>query len=205
MSTRDPAIRELLKRHLRARGVDCEKGGQIPRDAFKGDNTPRMPSGVPIRRVRMLEESETFRRVSARRADQYVKPGKNHHIVYRAVGEGPKEKWVGEVVTMWDAALRARTGLPIVDRSDRDTGRFIMSLSIGEMFEIDGSDGQRLLCTVRKIDQRSKRLNYKAHTDARPATEINKDNLYLSPTKMQERNARKVTVDPLGRIRRAGD
>ncbi len=202
---RDPAIRKLLKQHLQDSGVDCDKGGQIPRDAFKGDNTPRMPSGVPIKRVRMLERSTTFRQVSNRRACHFVKPGKNHHIVYRTLGDGAKQKWVAEVVTMWDAAVRAHNGAPIVERVDRDDVRFVMSLSIGEMFEIDGDSGTRVLCVVHKLDQNSKRLNYKLHTDARPSGEVNKSNLYLSPFNMRERNACKLTIDPIGRKRRAND
>jgi len=80
-----------------------------------------------------------------------------------------------------------------------------MSLSINEMFQIDGAGNGRLVCVVRKIDQRSLRIHYKVHTDARVAGEINKDNLYLKPDAMRKRNARKVTVDPLGRIRWAHD
>ncbi len=63
-----------------------------------------MPSGVPIRRVRMLEESETFRQLRQR---AFVKPGKNHHIVYRRDGDDPNAAWIAEVVTMWEAAQRA--------------------------------------------------------------------------------------------------
>jgi hypothetical protein len=151
----------------------------------------------------MLEESETFRRVSGRRAYQYVKPGNNHHVVYRAVGES--QAWEAKVVPMWDAALRARNGQPVVDRDDRSGGRFVMSLSIGEMFLLDAEGDRRMLCVVRKMDQRSKRICYKLHTDARQSGEINKENLYLSPRAIQKRNAFKVTVDPLGRIRRAND
>ena len=71
-----------------------------------------------------------------------------------------------------------------------------MSLSIGEMFEIDAPEGGCLLCVVRKLDQRSKRVNYKLHTDARKASEIDTDNLVLGVAQMQARNVRKVTVDP---------
>ncbi len=204
---RDPAIKELLKRHLVDRGIDCDKGAEIPKDAFNGSNTPRMLSGVPIRRVRMLEHSETFRQISSRRSNQYVKPGNNHHIVYRAVVDGEKQKWTAEVVTMWDAATRTRTSGPLVDRSDEDNGHFVMSLSIGEMFEMDanGNSPRRILCVVQKLRQDDKRLYYKRHTDARPSEEWKKDNLSVSPTKMQQRNARKVTVDPIGCMRWAGD
>ena len=202
---RDSTIREILRTHLRNRGIDPDTPGRIPGDAFKGENAPRMASGVPVKRVRMLEESETFRRVSDRRSFQYVKPGNNHHIVYWAAGAGDHEKWTAEVVTMWDAALRARNGQHVVDRSDRKGRRFVMSLCLGEMFQIDGDEGRPLLCVLRKLDQRSKRVHYKVHTDARESAEINKDNLYLSPENLRKRGGRKVIVDPIGRIRRAND
>lgn len=202
---RDTTIRAILEEHLRTQGIDPGTAGKLPGDAFKGDNVPRMPSGVPIKRVRMLEESETFRRVSDRRAFHYVKPGNNHHICYFTSTDGKGERWVAAVVTMWDVARRARNSEPIVLRTNEHGDRFVMSLAIGEMFEIDDPDGQRLLCVVRKIDQRSKRMNYKLHTDARPSGDINKDNLYLSPSKMQQLNGRKVTVDTIGRLRTAND
>ncbi len=202
---RDSAIRTILRDHLRDQGIDPEQSTKYPGDAFKGSNAPHMPSGVPIMKVRMIEEGLTFRYVSSRRDRQYVKPGNNHHIVYYVVGAGEKEKWMAEVVTMWAAALRGRNGQPLVDRSDQNGARFIMSLAIGEVFQIDDGNSQRLLCIVRKIDQRSKRIDYKLHTDARSSGDINKDNLYLTADNMRQLNARKVTVDPLGRIRRAND
>jgi len=118
-----------------------------------------------------------------------------------------KEKWSADVVPMWDAAQRARSKVAKspVNRTPPKGKRFVMSLSIGEMFEMVRDDGEIELCVVRKMDQRSKRVYYKRHDDSRPAGEIDKDNLYMSPKKMQERSARKVTVDPLGRVRWAND
>jgi CRISPR-associated endonuclease Csn1 len=200
---RDATIREILQEHLRAQGIDPDKRGKIPADAFKGKNAPRMPSGVPIRRVRMIESGETYRPVSQSRSYQFVKPGNNHHIVYRVFTKNGRTIWTAEVVPMWDAAARAVSGLPLIDRADHGEERFLMSLSIGEMFEIDGDEGQRVLCVVRKINQRNKRISYKVHTDARKADEIEADNLYFSIKQMQRRNARKVTVDPTGQTRRA--
>jgi CRISPR-associated endonuclease Csn1 len=202
---RDETIRKILHAHLRHQGVDTSRSsGKLPKDAFKSGNVPMMPSGVPIKKVRMIEESETFRPVSERRAYQFVKPGSNHHIVYR---ETPRGKWNAQVVTMWEAATRARTGQPIIDRADHPKGQFVMSLSINEMFEIDdpAKKGKRVLCVVRKLDQRSRRIDYKYHQDARPAKEINLDRLYLSPDRMRQQHACKITIDTLGRIRRARD
>jgi hypothetical protein len=203
MKVRDGTVRDTLKSHLRARGIDPDKPGKIPADAFKGKNAPRMLSGVPIRKVRMIESGETYRPVSQTRSYQFVKPGNNHHIVYRTVAKAGRVQWTAEVVTMWDASARALKGLPLIDQSDHGDERFLMSLSIGEMFEIDGDEGQRAFCVVRKMRKTDKRLYYKAHKDARKADEIEADNLYLSVMQMQRRNARKVTVDPTGQIRRA--
>jgi CRISPR-associated endonuclease Csn1 len=203
---RDETIRSILADHLHAQGVDASKPVAILKTAFKGENEPRMRSGgVPIRRVRMLESSETIRAVSDKRGFQFVKPGNNHHIVYRAMKQNDEEKWTAEVVTMWDVALRARQGKPPVNQSDTEEGRFVMSLALGESFEIDDDDGGRLLCVVRKLNQRSKQLHYRIHTDAREAKEIDSDNLSLSTQKIKELNGIKVTVDPLGRIRNASD
>jgi hypothetical protein len=79
-----------------------------------------------------------------------------------------------------------------------------MSLSIGEIFQING-DKEPILCVVKKIRRTDNRLYYKLHTDARSSKEIDKENLYLSPKKMQERKACKVIIDRLGRIRSAND
>ena len=202
---RDQALREILRKHLCGQSIDPNQAGNFPTTAFKGENTPHMPSGVPIRKVRMLERSKTFRRLSDRRSFQFVKPGSNHHIVYRENGDGDNADWSAEVVPMWDAAQRAKRGLPLVDQSDRDEGRFIMSLTVGEMFEMDDQDGSRQLCVVYKMRQDDGRISYKLHTDAREATDVNKDNQNLSPRGMRDRHAVKVTVDPLGRIRWAND
>jgi CRISPR-associated endonuclease Csn1 len=205
---RDATIREILTAHLRDHGIDpvgIKSWKNEARALLAGDNRPRMPSGVPIKKVRMIEEGATFRPVSQRRLYQKVKPGSNHHVVYRTTGPGNSERWIAAVLPMWDAAERARTGKSLIDRSEDQNGRFVMSLSIGESFLIDDGNGGRSLCIVQKMRQDDGRINYKLHTDARKATDISKDNLCLSPEKLRRLNAQKVTVDPVGRVRRSND
>lgn len=205
---RDKTIRELLEDHLRRQQIDPTKPGAISKDAFMGKNAPQMQSGVPIKKIRMVEEGQTFRPIRDGSSSQLTKPGSNHHIAYYAEDEKGEEVWKGEVSAMWDAARRAKNADAcgnMVNRTNGGQGRFIMSLSIGEMFEMTKEDGEIVLCVVRKIDQRSKRVFYKLHTDARPVADLNKDNLYLTPKNMQKRDARKVTVSPLGQIRNAND
>ncbi len=204
---RDPALQRVLATHLQSQGVDAYAPGAYPKDAFKGEHAPMMPSGVPIRKVRMLENKTTLVPASERRAFQWVQPGNNHHIVYREQQTKKGIVWNADVITMWEATIRGRTEkLPLVDQTpETEDGRFVMSLAIGELFEIDGEDGKRLLCVVRKMAQGNSYLYYKLHIDARTAGELKPENLYLSPKAMQQRKARKVTVDPVGRIRWAGD
>ncbi len=205
---RDAGVQAILRRHLLTQGIDPSQKGGYPADAFKGQKIPRMPCGRPIKRVRMLEESDTIRPVSEQRRYQWVKPGNNHHIVYRSQTRGGEQHWVGEVVTTWDAAGRARSGIPIVDRSEVDGRRFVMSLSIGEAFEMDDPiHGERGLYVVRKLEQGLNRLYYKRASDARKATEIEKDKRYkrLSAARFQAQHPRKVTVNVLGEIRVAND
>jgi CRISPR-associated endonuclease Csn1 len=196
---RDATIRSILRAHIQAHGIDPDEDRAIPSTVWK--DIPRMPSGVPIRKVRLLEESETFREI---RPGSFVKPGSNHHIVYRRPADDPTASWIAEVVTTWDAAQRVRRGKQPVDRSDRPGQAFLMSLMIGESFLIE-DQGMTRLCVVRKLDQRSKRVHYKLHHDARQAAEIDQANLYASPPRMKQLRGRKATVDPLGRIRWAND
>ncbi len=209
---RDKGIRKILANHLTSQGIDPDGKGAYPKGCFEGENAPFMSSGVPIKRVRLLENKSTLRQVSNRRDYHFAQPGNNHHITYREItGEKGNTKWSGEVTTMWDAAVRGRTkvngkSLPLVDQSDTDAGKFVMSLSIGELFEADDPKGElgRILCVVRKIDQTG-RLHYKQHIDARTSGELSPLNLYVSPKQMYEHNARKVTVTPVGQIRWAND
>jgi CRISPR-associated endonuclease Csn1 len=202
---RDPIIKKIIEDHLRTKNINPEKATKIPKGIFSNDHIPRMKSGVPIRHIRMIEKSITIRPVSKSRYYQNVLLKSNHHIIYLSQNKKGKEKWIGKVLTMWEATQRARQKSPIIDRLSTGTEKFLFSLSIGEIFEIDNDNKGRIMCVVRKIDQRSKRIDYKYLNDARQSKEIEKDRLYLSPQKMQKKNAFKVIVDRLGRIRRAND
>ena len=197
---RDHSIRKILLNHVTDLGHDISK--PFPKGVFEGDNSPSMPSGVPIKKVRMVEKGQTFRRFKGTRHQQAVKPGNNHHIVYREqTGKTGKVKWVTEVTTMWDAAHLARRNLPIVNRSNTEAGRFLFSLSIGEALELENDHGELEIYIVRKINQDG-RLFIKRHDDARQAGELDKEtSLCMTPGKMQKGNATKVTISRSGLIK----
>jgi CRISPR-associated endonuclease Csn1 len=206
-SIRDRGIKLILMRHLESLGIDTsENGKQFPADCFKGKNAPRMPSDVPIRRVRTLDTSSVYRRVSEARSYQFVRPDNNHHVTYRKKMNGAKETWTAQAVATWDVAERARRrGLPLVDSRDSREGAFVMSLSIGEAFLIQAKDGSQELNVVQKITNAASgvQLFFKSHTDARSSKD--RKPTQLSANQLMKGQAQKVVVDAIGRIRRAGD
>lgn len=203
-SVRDRAIRDYLVEHLRNHGVDPE-ATSYPKGIFEGDNTPVMPSGVPIRKVRLVERLKTARPAGSKREFQSVQPGNNHHICYYESAHKGKPRWKAKVTTMWDAALRVRRDdLPAIDTANGELGCFLMSLSIGESFIVRKGDGVEQLCIVRKINHTGL-IHYRLHTDARKAGELDKENLCFSPESLRKLQAQKVTIDPIGSLRSSGD
>ena len=149
-------IREILRDHLRSQGVDPDKPGKIPGDAFKGKNAPRMPSGVPIQKVRMVESRRDVPPSVAKRVlpVRQTRQQSSYRLSSHRQEARPDQQWTAEVVTMWDAARAGpERDSRSIDQSDHGDEKFVMSLSIGEMFEIDAPEGGRLLCVVRKFDQ----------------------------------------------------
>jgi CRISPR-associated endonuclease Csn1 len=219
---RDPAIREILRDHLRANGVDPDKPGKIPTGTFADANTPRMKSGVPIKRVRMVENSDTARPVSCRRAFQFVEPRSNHHMIIcdlldkqgkPILNSNGEPKRDGFPVPMMDVAARIarllreqktenRKRITLIDKELRGQKKFVMSLAINEMFLLKMPDGSHLLHRIQKLSEGSIVL--------RPHTYAGKVSDYDKPPIIQRRTpntlrGEKVMVDRLGRIRRAAD
>ncbi|MGA2033446.1 MAG: type II CRISPR RNA-guided endonuclease Cas9 [Thermoguttaceae bacterium] len=219
---RDPTVRAILRWHLLAQGIDPDKSGAIPGDAFKGKNLPRMPSGVPIRRVRMVEHSSAMRPVSESRSYQCVEPGSNHHMVIydlldaqgkpilNADGEPKRD---GFVVPMIDVAARItrllreqeneeKKRITLVERELGPGKKFAMSLSINEMFLLKMPDGSHSPHRIQKLSEGS--IILRPHTYAGKVSDYDKPPLIQRRTPNTLRG-RKVTVDALGRVRSAHD
>jgi CRISPR-associated endonuclease Csn1 len=202
-SIRDPTIKRILVRHLEALGVDPAETKAFPKGVFEGENEPRMPSGVPIRRVRSTVKDSTLRPRGDTSASSWVKPGNNHHVLLRQREDRRgRATWTGEVVTMWEAAQRARTNRPIVEQGDD----VVFSLARGESFRVDDPDkpDERPVCVVHKITNRASgiQIYFKLHTDAQPEKERKERG--FSPRQLHQLHAEKVAVDPLGRLQRSG-
>jgi len=204
-----------------------------------------LKSGVPVRRITLLRTLGDPVKMRRKQYDPktgkmiYIDPDKkpsslrvydsqnNHHIEIREDEEG---KWLGEVITNFDAAKRVRVKQPrpkpkgwspppAVNRNNTEKGRFIMSLSIGEMVHMKHpKTGKPNYFVVFKIDK-PQTIHFTPHYDAGRDRETEKcpkredvkkpgsktgglrpsyiQNLGIEPNKYPQ----KVWVGPLGDVK----
>ncbi len=136
-------------------------------------------------------------------------PGSNHHmeIVATVDVQGNETRWEALTVNLMDAAERVRNGKPVVKRDHGPGKTFKFSLAGGEYLELH-EDGNRRLVRVTVIS--GKIVEFRLHTDARPITLLRETKggragLSKPVDSLRKANARKVVVDPLGKILWAND
>jgi CRISPR-associated endonuclease Csn1 len=200
---RDAKIREIIADELKRNGIEFGRGKKADAKKMKAVLSElKMPSGVPIKKVRLTKPELTIQPVRTGTPHQaFVKPGSTHHLCIFEYQENGKTKREAVFVTMLEAMNRLKRGEPIIQRShpNRLDARFVMSLSPREMVIANVNGNQKLL-TMRTAVSTSGQLRFVEHTEARKS-----DDVTLYRATATTLNARKVTVDPLGRIRWAND
>jgi len=181
-------------------------------------------NGTPVRKVRVLwklnEVVEIKRKKLGyksstperqRKSLRVYQTQNNHHIEIR---ENKKGKWVGEVITNFEAARRVRVyKKPIINKSDEKNGSFVMSLSKGEVVHMKLPEKQKdNYYVVFKIDP-SKTIHFTPHTDANPASSKKKgvklrEDIPLVPDDLRKNIIfnengfpEKVKISPLGEVK----
>lgn len=223
---RDRWFREELRQSLCDNGLDPDRFTPKQMKALIVDKGIFLKSGVPVRRITLLRAPSVVRikrkqwdhRAGRRiyddrpQAVRLYEPQNNHHIEIRACSKG---KWVGEVVTNFEAAQRVRPAKQAgqapreaVDRRDTQAGRFVMSLSIGEMVKMRHPKTRTLDCfVVFKIDSTGT-IHFTPHWDAGRSKKSDeapaREDIALSLVQLQklgefdDRPPAKVWVGPLG-------
>lgn len=205
----DEKVREIVMRHFIGHGVDPETGDEKSAEwkkAVDPANPPYLPNKngppVPIKKVRLHKPSNAMIHLGSRA----VEAGSNHHIVIYEHTDGEnKGRWDGEVVSMFDAARRIKEKKPVIERSLGEGKKFIMSLSRNEMIRIGiGADAKYY--RVQKMDM-NKNIAFRPHNLGGKLSDSDKPPLILRKNSktLGEIGAVKVTVDPIGRVRRAND
>ncbi|MCI0366260.1 MAG: type II CRISPR RNA-guided endonuclease Cas9 [Phycisphaerales bacterium] len=200
---RDDKIREIVITELKENGIDFGRGKKPDAKKMKAVlGNLKMHSGVPIKKVRLIKPEFTIQPVREGRPDQaFVKPGSTHHLCIFEFTENGKTKRDAVFVTMLEAINRLKRGEPVIQRThpDHPDARFVMSLSSREMVFANWKDGDHLL-TFKTASSTQGQIWFAEHTDARKSADYKQ---YVANANTLD--ARKVTVDPLGRIRWAND
>jgi CRISPR-associated endonuclease Csn1 len=181
---RDDQVRAIVNDHVKAHGGD-------PKKAFA--QFPAMsPGGPPIKKVRLLKRQQLALMVKI--GTGYADPGANHHMAIFQTDQGVIDY---EVVTLFEAMARLRLRQSVV-RRDRPGARFVMSLAQGEVlrFEDGESKGLWVVTGVWANGQ----IILDRINDAAGATTYRP-----KAASVVKVGARKVAIDPIGRIRPASD
>lgn len=197
---RDDTIRRLVAERLAEHGIQAESKQRIPADVWKVPLT--MPSGVPIKKVRLIKKDKTIRPIRGGAA--HVKPGNLHHLcIFEFEDARGRLRREADFVSALEAASRLRNRQPLIQRTypNRPEARFVMSLSKGESVLVEQKHkGRERLMYFSTAASIQGQIYLIEATDARP-----------NPTRKQfafnanTLRGKKVTVDPLGRLRWAHD
>lgn len=204
---RDAEIRRIIQSRLEDQGIEVGRGKKVDSKKWKQalgnvDDPVTMASGVPIKKVRVYRKEQTIRPIREGGADAaFVKPGSTHHLCIFEIEEKGQIKRQAVFVTMLEAMDRIKHKRQIIQRTHPEyaEAKFVMSLSSGEMVLAE-VDGQTRLLSYNTAASTSQQMRFFDHTDARRRADRKK--YAFQPSTL---NARKVTVDPLGRIRWAND
>jgi len=204
----DRVVRGTILSRLRACG--WVGGKSLPKDWWRDEL--RLPSGVPIRRVRVREVVKDGIPLGHRIA----KNEGNHHMAFDPITM-PGQPLKARVLRMMDVATAMRRGKerPLTpDRSIPESafpiGRTLARNELVEM-TVPGTD-RRVLAVVQNVSgsrtsSTTIDLTLRDARDARPASTGNKTPLKRasSTRALLDWRAHKVQIDPLGRIFPAGD
>ncbi|MCI0402727.1 MAG: type II CRISPR RNA-guided endonuclease Cas9 [Acidobacteria bacterium] len=192
---RDPEIRRIVQQHL-------EKHAGDPKKAFAGNNYPVLVGKATgevreIKKVRLLTKQQQRLMVPLKPSPKtFADPGDNHHMV---IFELPDASIHHDTVSLFEATKRLKAGQAVVRRTSEKGGRFLMSLAPGDILEFPEEDGRKRYRVVTSVWAAGP-IVLEEHTEAegkvwkRP-----------NPASLLKMGARKVTVDPIGRVRPAND
>jgi CRISPR-associated endonuclease Csn1 len=195
---RDQKVKELVKARL------DQFDGNIKK-AFNDLNNPllHVDGKTPIRSVRLKVnlDKETTHPIfdQAGKAYKYFKYGNNHHV--EIIEDINTRERKGHFVTAMEAAKRARRDkVPIVKRDHGPGWRFIMSLCINDIVEIEDND----IKGYYRVQKMSDPIITLRHHTSTSTSDYDKPPIVLrrSPSTLR---CKKVSVDYLGNVTSCND
>ncbi len=182
----DKRVRKIVKEWVNTNGGDSKK-------AFSSGFPLCGRNGPEIRKVRLRKKQQL--KLMAKAGTGYADPGENHHMAIYRLPDGEIDF---EVVSLFDAAQRLARREDIVRRKREDGACLIMSLSKGDALRFPDNDQAK----VRIVESiwAAGPVVMADHNDATGTTRFRP-----SPNPIINSGAKKISIDPIGRIRPAKD
>lgn len=175
-----------------------EKHGGNPKKAFQGSYPTLGDGGPEIRKVRLLVKQQTKLMAPVKSTIKgYADLDGNHHIALYELSNGKVD--YEPPVSLLKASQRLTRRQPIVQRERNDGAKFLMSLSKGDSLRLT-QDNKIKIVIVESIWS-SGQIVIVDHNDAagKSRTQPKVNSLLLKS------HAKKVSIDPIGRVRPAND
>lgn len=195
---RDSKLREALRQVAKPVANDKPKLKAFLAK-FAADHTP------PLRHVRLTKVEKAFETIrdGKGRPVKALTPGENHHV---DIVELPDGQWIGIGATVFAAN---RSNGVASWQAEYPNGRLIMRVHKGDLLKLD-SEGSERVYRVVKLAPGNGRFVLAGQYEGGNLEQRHKDGddpfrwLFLSFGQMKSRKTRKVTSDPLGRLRDPG-
>ena len=195
-------FRSAISSYILHKGLDPKDSADVKKALKDAESDPpTMLSGQPIKRVRLHKPFSKMRMLKNKQGHEYraMQEGSNHHIViYEYKDKKGNTERGGIVVSMFEAAQRARNGTPVIQRKLQEGQRFIMSLSINELVQVPKGDDKFTVYRVQMVTNGE--ITLRLHT---AASLKNKEERLIKKTNTL--NANKITINPIGQIYPAND
>lgn len=184
---RDNKIRHIVSEWVTRHGGDPKKAfSTFPRVSVNGPEIKKVRLTLPMKLSAIAPAST-----------DYAATGSNHHIAIYRSKDGILES---EVVSLFEAVKRVSRCETVVRRTSASGTRLLMSLSLGDTFLIPSGD-RAGYWTVKTIAGNGQIFCKPLNSADRSSS----GQWGPSPAPLVKLGARKVSVDPIGRIRSAND
>lgn len=206
----DNVIRAVVIRKLE------DIGGSPDRAFADAGNHPYLTAKdgrlIPIHAAR-IRKADAAIAVAEGSRTRYVTPGDNHHMEIVAVldNNGGHKRWEGTIVSRYEANRRAHEyradrSTEVIRHEHGEQRQFLFSLAGGEHLAIPDAEGRDRILRITVIS--GSQIEMVDHNDARPITVRKKlpgARTRMSVDRLREVGAKKVVVDPLGKVWPARD
>lgn len=213
----DDRVREVVFERIHTLGHDPEnvKDQELLKLFGISENLPVLTSKdgrkIPVKKVRVRKADKVIT-VGNNGRERTVSPDSNSHVeIFEVSDERSKTKWTGRTVNSFEALQRLKDeSKKIVNKiGDNMNWKFILSLSCGDLIELDGDDASRQMMIVKSIEDGRVKL-FPANNAGRTHGKLPDGRSFdyrkvVSVDGLRKKKVRKLAVTPLGEVHYAND